>query len=175
MAALLKFPSVPQPESRKTELVFNFRPKPVLSKFEKVEAEKLLATAQRVESGMKALLEFTDSHREDARLSGIETIAVELASERAALENAVDALEDGVKKNEGVFLSENSLALMRRLEKLIAEASSNISRFSGKPSPVRSMGQAAAAQTNDLLIPAIFFGLIALSVIAIAAWTTPRK
>lgn len=171
MSAVLKFPVALKPESRKTELVFNYRPKPVLSKFGKTEAEKLLLTAQKVALGMNQLLEFIDSHRADAVASGIETIAVELVSERQALGYMQDTLEDGVKTGEGVSLSEDGLALLRRLEKLISEASSNIARFTGK-SPARGMGMTpdpAAVGAPDLLIPTIFFGLIAISVIVFAA------
>lgn len=85
MNALLKFPSAPEPGSPKAEILFKFRQKPVMIQFGPEEAKKLLGTAQKVQASQEALLEFIDSHREDASRSGIETIAVELAAERTAL------------------------------------------------------------------------------------------
>jgi len=171
--ALLKFPTAPEPESRKTELVFNFRQKPVLSGFTLEETGKLLGTAKRVEAGMQALLEFVDAHRDDAVLSGIETIAVELSSERPTLDQTIDAMEEAVLKKEGVFLSENALLQMRRMEKLVSEASSNISRFSGRL-PAELGRFVGSGSSDELLIPALFFGLVTLGVIALAIWG-PKK
>jgi len=174
-APLLRFPTAPEPESRKTELVFDFRQKPVLSEFSLDEAKSLLATSKRVESGLKSLLEFIDAHRDDAALSGIETIAIEMSGGRGDLDQTFDALEEAVLKERGVSLSESALAEMRRLERLVSEASSNISRFSRNPVN-SSLGRIGsdAAPSDDLLIPALFFGLITLSVVALAIWG-PKK
>jgi hypothetical protein len=172
LSAVLRFPDAPKPESRKTELVFSFRPKPVMSKFGLDETKKLLATTQRVDAGTQSILEFVDAHRDLAAQAGVETIGIELSSERAALGYAIDALEEGVKKGEGVLLSEGSLALLRRMEKLIAEASSNLSRFSGKALPrpaVMGQSQPLTDPIHDLLIPALFFGFVLVTVIVIAS------
>lgn len=175
MNALLKFPSASEPESRKTELVFNFRQRPVLIKFGPDEAKKLLGTSQKVQSGLDTLIAFIDSHREDAAMAGIETISVELGQERAALGYVQDALEEAVGKDGGVELSDQAVGLLRRMEGLLAEASKNISRFTSK-----SMGELLSSAPSsfppsaspDLLVPAVFFGLIAIA--PIIAFT-PRE
>lgn len=176
--ALLKFPVPPEPENRRTELLFNFRQKPTLLKFSREEAARLLGTAQKVESGLWALLDFVDSHRDDASLAGIETITVELVSERVPLGYIQDALEEAVAKDEGVDLTDESVALLRRMEKLLAEANSNVARFSPStmsgPSPSYSSSPPASMpSSNDLILPAaIFFGIVALGLIVVVL--TPR-
>lgn len=167
MNAVLRFPEPPRQPDRKTELVFSFRPKPVLSTFNVEESKKLLGTAQRVAGALNRLLPYIDSHREEAARIGVETIGIELSSERAELSNVQDALEEAVQKNDSVQLSQSGLELLRRAEKLVAEADQNLSRFGKRPA---SLGSPASP---DLLLPVLFVGMIALGLAVIVF--SPRE
>lgn len=71
-----------------------------------------------------------------------------------------------MQKDEGVHLSEHAVGLLRRLEKLMAEANSNITRFSTSLSGAQA--PAAGAASNDLLLPAaLFFGIVAIGLIVV--------
>jgi hypothetical protein len=175
--AVLKFP-VPDrdPDSEKKEIVFNYRQKPVHTTFTNTESKGLLFTAQRVYRGMSDLIEFVDSHRETAVEAGIETIAVELVAERGNLEAVIDTFEEGVKKDASVTITLEGLALMRRLEKLVAEASSNISRFTSVvgPSSYRP-SLSGPSNTSDMMTPLIIFGVVAVSLVVVVALFSPKK
>jgi hypothetical protein len=170
-AELLRFPV---PGDGKRELLYDVRPKPSLRKFSNADAVKLHATARRIYEGIGILTEFIDSHRESAVDAGMETIAVELAAERENLDDVLSALEEAVQKDSSVNLTLEGLALLRRLEKLLSEASSNMARFTDRspfssPQKENFMGGASA----DLMIvgPIVFFGLIAVSLVAIAVFS----
>lgn len=174
--SVLKFP-VPDrdPSSEKKELVFNYRLKPVHTTFTNTESKGLLLTAQRVYRGMSDLIEFVDSHRETAIEAGIETIAVELAAERGNLEAIIDTFEEGVKKDASVTITLEGLALIRRLEKLVAEASSNISRFTSVGSSSYRPSLSGPSSTLDLMTPLIISGVVVVSLVVVVALFSPKK
>lgn len=167
-ANVLKFPAPDRdPSSEKKELIFNYRQRPVLSTFTNDEAKSLLVTAQRVYSGMVELIEFVDAHRETAISAGIETIAMELCAEHVALEEILETLEESVKRNSEAEITLEGLALLRRLEKLIAEASSNILRFTSvEPSHHPSLK--GPSGSSDVMGPFAIFYAIAASLVVVA-------
>lgn len=164
-APILKFPAPSRDvEAEKKELTFTYRQKPAITKFTKAEVNSLLITAQRVYEKALRLIEVTDAHRETAVSAGIETIAIELGSERSSLEAIIDVLEESHRKGREGELTLEGVALLRRLEKLVAEAGSNLSRFTRAP----ARGEAALGSSNiDTMIwvPAVVFGLSLVAVI----------
>lgn len=167
MLPVLKFPAPSRDvESEKKELTFTYRQKPAVVKFAKAEVDSLLATAHRVYEKAILLLEVTDAHRETAVAAGIETISIELGSERTSLEAIVDVLEESHRKGRGCELTLEGVALLRRLEKLVAEAGSNLNRFT--KAPVRGEAASLGGSSNiDTMIwvPVVVFGLSLAAVI----------
>lgn len=130
---VLKFPRPEKNNSgqKERELAFNIREPQVLEKFELGQGHNLLGVAQKVISGCKALLEFIQTNRDLSRQAGIETIAIQLQSslENEGFERVLDALEEAASEGKPVQLSIEGLGRLRRMETLLAEASSNINRF----------------------------------------------
>lgn len=112
-------------------LASNTRPAPVLEAFDQARTRDLLAVAHHALSGGRAFVEFIDSERSLAMQAGIETIGVEVSSILAGkrFDRLVSSLEDSVKENEPAQISLEGLSELRRMERLLAEASSNINRF----------------------------------------------
>lgn len=130
---VLKFPRPEKDNSgqKERELAFNIRAPKVIEKFDLGNSQNLLGVAQKVISGCKALLEFIHGNRDLSRQAGIETIAIELQSsiENEGFERVLDALEEAATDGKPVHLSIEGLGRLRRMETLLAEASSNINRF----------------------------------------------
>lgn len=130
---VLKFPRPGKDNSgqKERELAFNIREPRVLEKFELGQGQNLLGVAQKVISGCKALLEFIHANRDLSRQAGIETIAIELQAslENEGFERVLDTLEESAAEGKPVHLSIEGLGRLRRMETLLAEASSNINRF----------------------------------------------
>jgi hypothetical protein len=162
MGAIHRFPKaaglVPEP-----------RPAQVLKRFDRRESADLLKIARRLSESIEVLVEFVDAHRDVSNQAGIETLAIEMGSEKTALGEILDTLEDTVSREEPGEISLEGLALLRRLEKLVAEANSNISRFvSGSPSP-RMSGASATPDSSDSFLwgSVVFFGIFAVAVVVI--------
>jgi hypothetical protein len=181
MNAILKFP-MPEDVQKKRALVADLRPDPVLRTFSRDDSRALLGVAQKVHRGTQILVELVDSHRDVANLAGIETVTIELGSERKNIERILDTLEESEKNQSDVRLSLEGLELLRRTEKLIAEAESNISRFTAPaPSvhqeqpPAAVLGQAGAKSTDAFVWGSLLIvGIMAIGVVVLAI-TTPGK
>jgi hypothetical protein len=148
---VLKFPKGESGGSKERELAFNLRGPQKLEKFELGQSQDLLFVAQRVTSGCKALLEFIDLNRDLSRKAGIETIAIELSTslEGEGFERIMDALEEASAEGKPVHLSMDGLARLRRMEALLAEASSNINRFTQGGHRLAEVAQARAARESE--------------------------
>src|SRR6266404_3419802 len=92
MSAILRFPTS-EGAQKKKGLAGDIRPEPVLRSFGREDSRALLGVAQKVHHGVGVLLDLVDSHRDTAREAGIETITIELASERKTIERILDTLE----------------------------------------------------------------------------------
>lgn len=169
MTAILKFP-VPEDAQRKRASAGGLRPDPVLRQFSREDSRSLLGVAQNVHQGIAVLIDLVDSHRDAAREAGVETVAIELGSERKSIERILDALEESERRESDTKLSLEGLDLLRRAEKLLAEAQSNISRFTKHvPNPV-ALGQAKASPSSDALLwgSLFLFGAVAVTVAVVA-------
>lgn len=131
-APLHKFPE-PSPEerARSRDLALNLRPPQAFETFDEGKAKDLLGVARTALDNAQAVFEFADANRQTARMAGIETIAVEIAAllQGERLERVLDALENSASKGKPVQLSGDGLGLLRRLERLGAEAGRNLALY----------------------------------------------
>lgn len=106
---------------------------PGMQAFDQGRTSDLLHVARNVLSGARTLVEFIDSERPLARLAGVETIGIEVSSilsgERVT--RVTDAVQEATASGQGVHISHEGLGEIRRLEKLLAEASNSINKFTG--------------------------------------------
>jgi hypothetical protein len=131
-APLHKFPE-PSPEgrARSKALALNLRPPQSFETFDEGKTKDLLGVARTSLDNAQAILEFTDANRQTARQAGIETIAVEIAAllQGERLERVLDALETSASREKPVQLSGDGLGVLRRLERLAAEAGRNLALY----------------------------------------------
>lgn len=106
---------------------------PNLQTFEPKQVRELLIISHRVLSSGHALIEFVDSDRALAHQAGIESIGIEISSILSGdqIRRVIDTLEEGMEKDAPVDISNDGLAGLRRLERLLAEAHGNMVRFAG--------------------------------------------
>lgn len=131
------------------------------------------------------LIEYMDENRDEARMSGVETIAIELSAilEGGKLQRVSKALEESVKTGETPLISIDGFSKLRRAEFLAVEADKAIDRHvkAGPLAPV-SMGQAAlpaapSSAWRPESLPLILFGVIgagAILTVIILAMTRKR-
>lgn len=147
------------------------RPEPQLERFDADQTKELALLLRRVTQGCRTLQDFIASDREIARDAGIESIAIEITAicEGSHLERLEDALEDALAHHEPISLTTEGLSRIRRLEALLAEASRNVSRFTG--SSVALSGAAtpqALSEAKSISAENIMVGyLLALGAIAV--------
>jgi hypothetical protein len=128
---------------------------------------ELLSISKKVMSGAQELLAFVDDNRDAARLAGVETIAIELASmmEGERLTRVHSTLEKATLSGNDAEVTMDGIDRLKRAEKLLAEAGSAIKKTT--PSPV-SLGARARelAQTTGATDPAMLLGIFALGALA---------
>lgn len=105
---------------------------PGVEMFDAERGTQLLTVARDSLGGADRLLDFVHQNRDLARHAGIETIAIELVAilQGDRFSRVIDALEETAKTGQGVALTPEGLAILRRVEALVAEAFSNIRKFS---------------------------------------------
>lgn len=131
-APLHKFPEpTPEERARSKALALNIRPPQSFETFDERKAKDLLGIARTSMDNAQAILEFTDADRQTARQAGIETIAVEISAllQGERLERVLDALETSATRDKPVQLSGDGLGVLRRLERLAAEAGRNLALY----------------------------------------------
>lgn len=153
------------------------------------QAKSLCRIARQVYRRGKALIEFIDFQRFLSMQAGIETIGIEVASliNSERVERLLDALDDAVEHEEGVDLTPEGLGMLKQVERLLAEAANNISRFTnaaspdwaqigdtlGRPAlgPGQARGLGLGGSNIDLFsmvgAAAVLFGALALAVLVI--------
>lgn len=144
---VLRFPGSGGEERK----VPTFRQAPVLETFEVAESAELLIVAQQALTGAETLLEFIHENRDLARHCGIETIGVEIVAimEGDRFSSVVDALEEAVRRERPASLTANGLAILRRMEALLAEASKNVRKFTEGDFTVMEIVEARARREAD--------------------------
>lgn len=103
-----------------------------LDSVDQVDAKSLRGILKYVVEGGKALVEFVDYNRDEARRAGVESLAVELSGILAArrLDDIQDALSE-VSLSGNTSISKEGLSYLRRAEKLLAEANSTLLKITG--------------------------------------------
>jgi hypothetical protein len=127
-AAMHRFPSADGGEKKP---VPTLRPQVTFETFEPDQARALLDVAQQRLAGAQVLVAFIDANRDLARYAGVETIGIELVAvmEGDRFSRVLDALEGAVEEGDRARISTDGLAILKRVETLLAEASMNIRRF----------------------------------------------
>jgi hypothetical protein len=108
-------------------------PSLILDAIDYLNTKKLLSLSKYVMQGGRALVEFVDYNRTAARTAGVETIAVELSGiiDSGHIQSVYDSLHEAAFSGRESKLSREGLTYLRRSERLLAEATSNLVRFSG--------------------------------------------
>lgn len=141
----------------------------------------LLGVTKDLINRSQSLVEYVDRNREEARLSGVETIAIELSAilEGGRLSSVRDALEDAVQTNEHPAISIEGFSKLRRAEFLVSEVDQAIARHAERPTNPQlgwapmpyqpGLGQVSLSQipTSLLILGVIGAGAI-LTVIILA-------
>jgi len=149
MSAALRFPGQqPDDASKKKarELSINAKQAPVFESFSPEHAESLLAITKHVFERALHLMGFVDTSRDLAKEAGVETITLELASilDAGRLDRVRDALERAVVADTPAQISLEGLQLLRRSERLIAEAADSVRRFAA-----HQLAELSSAETNS--------------------------
>jgi len=190
---ILKFPtSEKEAPARPTLRAANL----ALESFDRSEGRRLFKVAQQIQARSEEIIDFIHTNRPLAVQAGIETIGIEMSGilNSGKMERIFDALDDAAEGRQPLQLTQEGLAALRRLEKLLAEASANISSFNkgealsgaaprarerGKERPDQQprlfMGDAQSSKTWDgfmmLGSAAIFLGAFALAFFIIKSAT----
>lgn len=184
-----------------------FCPEPEIPCVENLDVYQTRETYKLVKSVVdraKELVEFVDSNRAEAKQAGIESIAIELSGmlEGGRLGQVLDALQLAAARNRGECITEEGLARLRRAEKLLAEANSNIVEFAGirpektaqaqqpqqqnqpfigqQSPPVSTVvnnnaGGNPSGGENAIIVPMVIIGVVGLAaIIAVIAFTSSR-
>lgn len=127
--------SGPDDASRKKsrELALGNKLAPTFESFSQEHSTSLLGVCRNILERASNLLSYVDDRRDVARLSGVETIAVELSSimEGGRMDRLLDALERSTLNGKPAQISLEGLQTLRRSERLLAEAADSILRFAG--------------------------------------------
>jgi len=158
----------PGREEGHLDVSLGIRPKPVLKTFGPDDTLRLLAVARKTWASTEVLIDLVDSNRDAARDAGVETIAIEISSEKAKVIDVLNALEDAAKRGKSVELSNDGLAVLRRAEKLAAEAMSNLQRFA----PRSVLGISGSSVPAVPGVPGVGFLVAGLAVVVVVgvAW-----
>lgn len=127
------------------------RPPVVLQEFNPEEGTELLEVARTALAGAETLLDFVHENRDLARNCGIETIAVELLAimQGDRFSRVIDALEESARDGIPVELSPEGLATLRRVEALLAEAWSNLRKFTDGDFSAMEIAESRARREAD--------------------------
>jgi hypothetical protein len=143
MGAVLRFPVSPRLGQQRAA------PSPKVAKVPRFWSEmqaldpegaaRLLDTTKDILLKSKALVEYVDHNRQEARSSGVETIAIELSAilEGSRLNAVQEALEDAVETGSRPMITLSGFAKLRRAELLVAEADQAVTLFAETPSTSR--------------------------------------
>ena len=171
MAEVLKFPGSGGPP--KKAIALKFRPPPIFQTFEKGQATELHSLTIHVLERGNQLIEFIDANRMLAREAGIETIGVEIAAilEGEKILQIQDAIENALRKDRPVKITEEGTHKLRRAEALLAEAASNITKYTDVKDEVSPSSPALGQPTSDgasSLSP--LWGIVVLVGAGLAVW-----
>lgn len=132
----------------------------------------LLGLTQGIIQRANRLIEYMDENRDEARMSGVETIAIELSAilEGGRLQRIEKALEESVQTADKPQISIDGFSKLRRAEFLVIEADKAIDRQAKTPilGQAQAPGAAAVASSSTSRgesISLILFGVIGAGVL----------
>jgi hypothetical protein len=104
-------------------------------------AQRMLGVTRDLIARATALVDHVDRNRHEARLSGVETIAIELSAilEGGKLESVQDALEEAVRNDVRPAITIEGFSKLRRAEFLVGEVDQSIERY--VKTPIHEMGR----------------------------------
>lgn len=104
-------------------------------------ARRMLGVTKDLILRATSLVDHVDRNRHEARLSGVETIAIELSAilEGGRLQSVEDALEEAVRTESHPAMTIEGFSKLRRAEFLIGEVDHSIERY--VQTPVHEMGR----------------------------------
>lgn len=180
MSALLKFPFPgAAPREAKPQAILKAS---VLESFTREQGLEVLSSARKTVAGARAVIEFARANRGLARQAGIEIACVEMLAimEGEKLGRVLDAVDElGMSGDKSLHLTQEGVSQLRTMEGLLAEASSNIRRFTGAgfglPAPAK-LGQGRASPVDpSWWIPMVVFSIVVIAGIAIASQVPVRR
>lgn len=145
----------------------------------------LLGLTTGIIQKVNRLIEYMDENRDEAKMSGVETITIELSAilEGGRLQRIEKALEESVQTADKPEISIDGFSKLRRAEFLVIEADKAIDRQAKTPvlGQAQAPGAAAAASSSaprGESISLILFGVIGAGVlltVIILAMTSGNK
>lgn len=181
---LLKFPEKAPDKDAGKALALRARALPSLQAFDVDASKDLLGVCQAVIENARELLAFVDGNRAVAKQAGIETIAIELSGilEGGGLDRIQASLEHSALKDRSAQITLEGLARLRRAESLLAEANSNISKYSGRwkgkvleHDALSGDDVERAPGSSDLSLWIPFVALTAVAIIVVALVMESKK
>lgn len=149
-----------------------------LVRMEAGETLRLASSACSIVERAERLVAMMDQDHQAARAAGMETLAIELSGilEGRRLASVVDALDDALSRQEGVDLTDDGLALLRRTERLVSEAERRVPTASNSLSGTKRLGQAESGFPDTATIAVIALGLMGLGALGALVYffTTKR-
>ena len=165
---MLQFPMRSRPENRpivrKTPRYF--------SEVQTLDAEgsrRLLGVVRDIVSRATTLIDYMDRNRHEARLSGVETIAVELSGilEGGRLGSIEDALDEASRTGERPAISIEGFSKLRRAEFLIGEVDHEIAHYAERPvrqdlgwAPGYAYPPRMGVSLQDIPVPLLILGVV---------------
>lgn len=115
-------------------------------------AKRMLGVTKDIIGRATSLVDYMDRNRSEARLSGIETIAIEISAilEGGKLQSVEDALEDAIESEGRPAITIDGFSKLRRAEYLVGEVDHEISRYAETPVRQDQMGWAPGYSRDRL-------------------------
>lgn len=134
----------------------------------------LLGVASGIIEKANRLIEYMDENRDEAKLSGVETIAIELSAilEGGKLQRVERALGESVRNGETPLISIDGFSKLRRAEFLAIEADKAIDRHVKTGLVPSGMGQASLPVPPPSILRGESLSLILFGVIGAGALLT---
>lgn len=150
-------------------------------------AGRMLEVTRDLVGRSKSLVDYVDRNRREARMSGIETIAIELSAilEGGRLLSMEDALEDAIRTGKRPEITIDGFSKLRRTEYLVGEIDHAIESYVKTPVGERGLGLrvpmqvGAGATLSDIPTSLLILGVIGagaiLTVVILAIMKVSEK
>jgi hypothetical protein len=179
---VLRFPTMGNRPSPTPPPAPSLRSAPSFETFDVAASKRLLELVQEELDKSEQLFELVDNRRADAKVAGIESIAIEICAliEGGRLQAVADTLSESIGENVDAHVTTTGMDRVRRVEKLLSEANMGLTRI--KTSGVAPSQLAAAMRASTPMdpavytwVPLVFFGLVVVGVIAVAVFAPVQR